>query len=163
MFGCQGKVVETGLFDFTLEEGVVSTGVPATEEQMGLRLGEGIQTARLIGRTVRFPIGLSVSIDGRLTISRIGDGNVHEFGRGCFFDRSADVLGTGAVIATRHPALRLSLGEDDGVEGLSANRLNGEDTTAALGEGGQKDPRFQGLGGEAFSCRRRFSKGSFAV
>ena len=163
MFGCQGKVVETGLFDFALKEGVVSAGVPATEEQMGLRLGEGIQTARLIGRTVRFPIGLSVSIDGRLTISRIGDGNVHELGRGSFFDRSADVLGTGAVIATRHPALRLSLGEDDGVEGLSANRLNGEDTTAALGEGGQKDPGFQGLGGEAFSRRRRFSKGSFAV
>ncbi len=163
MFRREGEVVEPSLLDFALQEGVAAAGVATPKEQVGLAWGEGVEASGRIGGTIGLPIGLSITVERGPAIVPVGDGDMNQLGRAGLFGGTADILRADAVITPRHPTLGLLFREDNGVEDLAADRLHRQHAPAALGQGGQEDPGFHGLGREVFGGGRGFREGAFAV
>ena len=117
----------------------------------------------LVGRSVAGAIGLAVTVELDASVGLIDDRQVDEFTGLRGLGRTVHVLRAQAIVAPGHPLALLSLGEDERVEGSAADGLHRDDAAAALVEGGQCDPGFEGLGRQGLSGRAGLGEGILTV
>ena len=133
------------------------------EEQAGLAGHEGVQGGLLVGGSVAGAIGQAVAEEFDASVDLIDHCQMDEFSWLGGLGRTVHVLGADGVVAAGHPFGFLPLAEDERVEDAATDGFRRDHAAAALVEGGQGDPGFEGLGLEGLGGRAGLGEGVFTI